>query len=141
VDPTTVLIKRVVGIPGDRIRIADKQLYLNGVKMDEPYAKHVTDYVDSYRDQFPAEPNATIYPGAVAMLHDHVRNAEVVVPPGQYFVLGDNRDNSLDSRYWGFVPRDYVLGRAILVPVSYDKDVRRVGRVMVWLTRFPLGTT
>jgi signal peptidase I len=74
------------------------------------------------------------------MLRSAVRNGEVVVPMGDYFVLGDNRDQSLDSRYWGFVPIQNVLGRPMLIMYSYDQNVRRQGRVMLWLPRIALGT-
>jgi signal peptidase I len=137
--PGQVIIKRVIGVSGDRIKIANKALYLNGAKVAEPYAEHVTDYIDSYRDNFPSqEPAPNLYPGAAQMLRDSVRDAEVVVPTGRYFVLGDNRDQSLDSRYWGFLPDQNVLGRLILVTYSYDKDVRRQGRAMLWLPRISL---
>src|SRR5215469_16444014 len=74
VDITQTFVKRCMGVPGDRIRIINKQVYLNGVKLDEPYAIHKTDYLDSYRDNFPGEPNANVYPGAIDMLQHHVVN-------------------------------------------------------------------
>ena len=114
------LVKRVVGVPGDRIRIENKQLYRNGVKIHEPYAVHKTDYIDSYRDNFPGEPNTRISDAALEMLEKCVVNGELVVPPGQYFAMGDNRDNSSDSRYWGFVPRENIIGKPLIVYWSYD---------------------
>src|SRR4029077_16547588 len=83
-------VKRVVGIPGDRIRIRNKQLFVNGEAVKEPYVEHKTEYVDSYRDNFPSAPNVPLYPPATEMLAKNVVNDEVVVPPGHYFVLGDN---------------------------------------------------
>jgi signal peptidase I len=140
-DLNQITTKRVVGVPGDRIKIVDKELFLNGAKVIEPYVEHLTDYVDSYRDDFPSqEPAPQLYPGATIMLRSAVRNGEVVVPMGDYFVLGDNRDQSLDSRYWGFVPIQNVLGRPMLIMYSYDQNVRRQGRVMLWLPRIALGT-
>ena len=120
VDITQTFVKRCMGVPGDRIRIINKQVYLNGVKLDEPYAIHKTDYIDSYRDDFPGEPNLNIYPGALDMLQHHVVNGEVVVPPGYYFAMGDNRDISLDSRYWGFVPRANIIGKPLVIYWSFD---------------------
>jgi signal peptidase I len=120
VDITQTFVKRCMGVPGDRIRLVNKQVYLNGVKLDEPYKVHKTDYIDSYRDNFPGEPNANLYPGALDMLEHHVVNGEVVVPPGYYFAMGDNRDSSLDSRYWGFVPRDNIIGKPLIIYWSYD---------------------
>lgn len=113
-------VKRCIGLPGDRVRIADKALYLNGRKLDEPYVFHKSEFLEPYRDNFPAEPNVPLPPGGVAMLRDHVENGEVVVPAGQYLALGDNRDNSWDSRFWGFVPRENIIGSPVLVYWSYD---------------------
>ncbi|MBZ5606072.1 MAG: signal peptidase I [Acidobacteriia bacterium] len=120
VDITQTFVKRCMGVPGDRIRIINKQVYLNGVKLDEPYKVNKTDYIDSYRDNFPGEPNANVYPGAIDMLQHHVVNGEVVIPPNYYFAMGDNRDSSLDSRYWGFVPRENIIGKPLIIYWSYD---------------------
>ena len=120
VDITMTFVKRAMGIPGDRIRIVNKQVYRNGVKLDEPYKVHKSDQIDAYRDNFPSEPNSMIYPGAMDMLQNHVVNGEVVVPPGTVFAMGDNRDSSLDSRYWGFVPRENIIGKPLIIYWSYD---------------------
>ncbi len=122
VDPNQVFVKRVAGVPGDRLKLVNKQLFRNGSAVVEPYASHVTTYVDAFRDNFPAEPNSQLSPPALDMLQHDVRNGEVIVPAGKYFVLGDNRDNSLDSRYWGFVSADEIIGRPFLVYASYDLD-------------------
>lgn len=119
VDRRQTFIKRIVGIPGDRIRLAAKVVYRNGVAVEETYAIHKTDYVDTYRDNFPSVPNVRLTEPGQDMLDHHVVNGEVVVPDGKYFVLGDNRDNSLDSRYWGFVDASEVLGKPLLI---YDSE-------------------
>jgi signal peptidase I len=120
VDISQTFVKRCMGVPGDRIRLINKQVYLNGVKLDEPYKVHKTDYIDSYRDNFPGEPNVSVDRRAIDMLQNHVVNGEVVVPPNSYFAMGDNRDSSLDSRYWGFVPRENIIGKPLIVYWSYD---------------------
>ena len=126
VDIRQTFVKRCMGVPGDRIRIIDKQVYLNGVKLEEPYKYHKTDYIDSYRDNFPGEPNVMVDRGAIQMLRDSVVNGEVVVPPNSYFAMGDNRDSSLDSRYWGFVPRENIIGKPLIVYWSYDTSTDRL---------------
>ncbi len=134
VDITQTFVKRCMGVPGDRIRIINKQVYLNGVKLDEPYKVNKTDYIDSYRDNFPGEPNANVYPGAIDMLQHHVVNGEVVVPPGYYFAMGDNRDSSLDSRYWGFVPRENIIGKPLIIYWSYDAPTQELNSPNVNIT-------
>jgi signal peptidase I len=119
-------VKRVIGAPGDRIRIENKQLFLNGRAAQEPYKDHKTDYIDSYRDNFPSEPNMRVYPGAELMLNKHVQNNEVVVPDNCYFAMGDNRDSSLDSRYWGFVPRENIIGKPLIIYWSYESSTDRL---------------
>ena len=113
-------VKRAIGLPGDHIRLVDKQLILNGHAVREPYVVHKTGYIDSYRDNFPSEPNSPLPPAAMDMLENHVVNGEVVVPPGFIFAMGDNRDNSADSRYWGFVPRQNIVGTPLLVYWSFE---------------------
>jgi signal peptidase I len=120
VDISQTFVKRCMGVPGDRIRLVNKEVYLNGVKLNEPYAVHKMDYLDSYRDNFPSEPNVSVDRRAIDMLENHVVNGEVVVPPNSYFAMGDNRDSSLDSRYWGFVPRENIIGKPLIVYWSYD---------------------
>ena len=114
-------VKRAIGLPGDRIRLVNKQLILNGHAVNEPYAVHSTAYIDSYRDNFPGgPPSLGIYPQAIEMLETHVVNGELVVPPGFIFAMGDNRDDSLDSRYWGFVPRENIVGTPLIVYWSFE---------------------
>jgi signal peptidase I len=120
VDIRQTFVKRAVGLPGDRIRVVNKELYLNGVKLDESYKFNKTDYLDAYRDNFPGEPNVMLDPRALDMLQNHMVNGEVVVPPSSVFAMGDNRDNSLDSRYWGFVPRENIIGKPLVIYWSFD---------------------
>ena len=122
VDINQTFVKRVIGVPGDRIKLIDKNVYRNGVKLNEPYVVHKSGYLDSYRDNFPSDPEGPLDPKGFAqhMLQNDLVNGEIVVPPGSYFAMGDNRDSSLDSRYWGFVPRDYIIGKPLVIYWSYD---------------------
>jgi signal peptidase I len=121
VDISQTFVKRVVGSPGDHIKIIDQQVYRNGVKLIEPYVVHKNPYPDSFRDNFPnSEANFTLLDRGREMLANNVKNGEVVVPPNSYFAMGDNRDNSLDSRYWGFVPRQNIMGKPLIIYWSYD---------------------
>jgi signal peptidase I len=119
-DPRQNYIKRVIGLPGDRLRLVDKQVYINGRKLHEPYTQYITQYIDPYRDNFPGAPNAMADERAQQMLSENVVGGELVIPPGKYFAMGDNRDNSLDSRYWGFVPRENIIGKPLIIFWSYD---------------------
>lgn len=121
IDLNQTFVKRVVGVPGDRLRVVDKQLWVNGTELDEPYVVYKSDYVDAYRDNFPTAPTTMqIYEPAMRMLRNHVVDGEVVIPDGSYFAMGDNRDQSLDSRYWGFVPREHIVGKPLVIYWSYD---------------------
>lgn len=120
-DITQTFVKRCMGVPGDHIHIVNKQVYVNGKALNEPYKYNKTDYFEDYRDNFPSEPNVTLEPGAYRMLQNNVVNGEVVVPPGQYFAMGDNRDSSWDSRFWGFVPRQNIIGKPLIIYWSYDR--------------------
>src|SRR5690348_15439483 len=119
-DITEDYVKRAIGVPGDHIRLVDKQLILNGKAVNEPYAVHKTGYIDSYRDNFPTTPNTPLAAPAMDMLQNHVVNGDVVVPPGYLFAMGDNRDNSSDSRYWGFVPQENLVGTPLLIYWSFE---------------------
>jgi len=133
VDIRQTFVKRCIGVPGDRIRIVNKQVYRNGVRLDEPYKYHKTDYIDSYRDNFPGEPNVSVDQRASEMLLSHVSNGEVVVPPNSFFAMGDNRDSSLDSRYWGFVPRENIIGKPLIVYWSYDAPTDQLNNASISL--------
>ncbi len=134
IDPNQNWVKRVIGVPGDRLRIVNKQVILNGKPLAEPYKVHKTAYFDSYRDNFPGEPNAPVSPPALRMLEQNVVNGEVVVPSGMYFVMGDNRDNSLDSRYWGFLPRANIIGAPVFIWWSYDAPTEHLNdpNILSW---------
>jgi signal peptidase I len=121
VDITQTFVKRVVGVPGDHIKIIDQQVYRNGKKLTEPYVVHKNPYPDSFRDNFPnSEPNLMLLDRARDMLANNVSGGEVIVPPESFFAMGDNRDNSLDSRYWGFVPRENIIGKPLIIYWSYN---------------------
>ena len=117
-----MLIKRVVGIPGDRLRIAGGQVFINGAALDEPYAAYEPAPDDTGRDNFPGAtyPGPQVDPDWWRQMQSLTRDGELIVPPGEYFVLGDNRNHSWDSRYWGFVPRDAVVGRPLVIYFSLD---------------------
>jgi signal peptidase I len=134
VDIRQTFVKRAIGVPGDHIRLVDKQLILNGHRVNEPYVFHKTEYIDSYRDNFPGDPNVHVAESAVDMLTNHVENGEVVVPPNTVFAMGDNRDSSLDSRYWGFVPRDNIVGKPVIVYWSYDASTEALSDPSISIT-------
>lgn len=136
------LVKRVIGIPGDRIHLRDGVVYRNGVALNEPYAGMPTDgdYVP-YRDDFPAVPPAES-PDVTAEwaeeLPNYIQGQDLVVPPGMYFCMGDNRTVSLDSRYWGFVPRRNIVGRPLFVYWSFEtpeseENKTSVGDRVAWI--------
>jgi signal peptidase I len=120
IDIRQTFVKRCMGVPGDRLKLVNKQVYLNGHKLNEPYVYHKTEYIEAYRDNFPSEPDVHVYEPAQDMLEHHVVNGEVVVPANSFFAMGDNRDSSLDSRYWGFVPRENIIGKPLIIYWSYD---------------------
>jgi signal peptidase I len=114
-------VKRAIGVPGDHIHFVNQQLILNGRPVKEPYTLHSAAYPDLYRDNFPATPpNMPLRPRAAEMLENHVVAGELVVPPGFIFAMGDNRDDSDDSRYWGLVPRENIEGTPVIIYWSFE---------------------
>jgi signal peptidase I len=117
-DRHQVFVKRVIGLPGDRIRVTSGTVYRNGSPLDEPYAIHKFVSPGIHLEDFPGHSPPPGSPRSVAfedMLRNHVKNGEALVPAGKYFVLGDNRENSFDSRYWGFLDAADIVGKPILL--------------------------
>ncbi len=127
VDRKQIYVKRVIGIPGDRLHMIDKQLFLNGAAVPEPYTVHQAVLTHGSRENFPPNPGDYL-PARGREMFANVREGEVLAPEGQYFVLGDNRDNSFDSRFWGFVPRADILGSPLLIYGSYDLKAEAPGK-------------
>jgi signal peptidase I len=130
--PTTGehFVKRVMGVPRDRIRLVNREVFVNGVPQREMYARYSSSVRDAFRDDFPRV--NIVVPGLDAAWWEQmkklVEDGQLIVPEGHYFVLGDNRDESSDSRYWGFVPRENIVGRPLLIYWSVrnnDTDIRR----------------
>ena len=118
-------IKRCIGVPGDHIKIIAGQVYVNGVALTEPYALRQLGAVDVPGENFPPaaddiEWRGRMRPQWAAEVASHVEKGELVVPPGQYFMMGDNRDNSYDGRFWGFVPRQNIIGTPLIIYMSIN---------------------
>ena len=126
-------VKRVIGLPGEHLKIVDQQVYVNGKPLDEPYAVHdpTSGYGDPLNYNFPPVGNqmylSSLQPEWAHDIRKHIQGDELVVPPGKYFAMGDNRDHSLDSRYWGFVDRDAIMGRPFLIYWSIDANTADYG--------------
>ena len=124
INPAQHFVKRVIGVPGDHVHLREGRVWVNGLPLREPYVRHTSVVHDVYRDDFPQVDR--IVPGEEAHwfveLKREVEHGELVVPAGQYFVMGDNRDESLDSRYWGFVPRQNIIGSPLVIYWSIDSN-------------------
>ena len=122
-EPGLYVVKRIIGVPGDRIHLASSTVFRNGQALTEPYVIHSQGGYNPYRDNFPAIPAG---PGSGATsdwqleISSHLDNGDLVVPPDSYFGMGDNRDVSYDSRYWGFIPRANVIGRPLFIYWSFE---------------------
>jgi signal peptidase I len=139
--PDLYLVKRCIGVPGDRIHLEHGVVYLNGVAQNEPYAgmpRNDGDEEDAYkpyRDDFPSDlagieeqaslNNAPLWAND---LPNHIINGELVVPPGTVFAMGDNRTKSLDGRFWGFVPRENIVGRPMFVYWSFETPADQIDK-------------
>jgi signal peptidase I len=122
VDPSQYFVKRVIGLPGDRIRLQNKIVYVNGSPLDESYVIHSMPNFEVYRDNFPLHERLPLDVNRqwIRELSRHLDHGELVVPKDEFFVMGDNRDQSLDSRYWGFVPRGNIMGRPLVIYLSIN---------------------
>jgi signal peptidase I len=121
VNPSEHFVKRVIGVPGDRIRLINRRVYVNGAPLAESYVRYSSPAHDVFRDDFP---RVDIFaPGLDVKweieMRKLVEDGNLIIPEGHYFVLGDNRDDSDDSRYWGFVPRENIVGRPLLIYWSF----------------------
>jgi signal peptidase I len=123
-DAGIYVVKRIIGVPGDRIHLRNGVVYRNGEALIEPYVLHDADNPnESYRNNFPAVPPSDeygVYPNWIVDLASHVEGGDLVVPPGHYFAMGDHRGVSLDSRYWGFIPQENVIGRPMFIYWSFE---------------------
>jgi signal peptidase I len=123
-EPGLYVVKRVIGIPGDHIHLRNGVVYRNGEKLDEPYLYgHNPADENPYRDDFPSvapPPGNTPYVDGEMSLQPHIEGGDLVVPPNSYFGMGDNRDVSLDSRFWGFIPQENVIGRPMFIYWSFE---------------------
>ena len=142
-----ILVKRLIGVPGDRIHLHEGVVYINGVPQPMPPEGLGTPVLQpseqTYVDEFPAVlPTLNDTHGAVdpwvVELPSHIENGDLVVPPGKYFMMGDHRHASLDSRFWGFVPRENIMGRPLFNYWSFktpDDQLEKsgIGNTIAWM--------
>ncbi len=142
-------VKRVIGLPGDHIRMGGRKVYVNGTLLSEPYAVYDPSLYDPLGDFPPRDEHVVaqqLRPEWAGEIMNYVEHGELVVPPNHYFVMGDNRDSSSDSRYWGFVDRSAIIGSPALIYWSVDADagdyndrslagtVRGIGQVLAHIS-------
>jgi signal peptidase I len=118
-----LLVKRVIGLPGDRLRIENGHVWVNDVPLPEPYVSFEPAPPNTFRDDFPATlyTDPEVDPEWWRQMQHLTRHGDLVVPAGEYFVLGDNRNHSMDSRFWGFVPRQAIIARPLVIYFSVTR--------------------
>lgn len=138
--PDLYLVKRVIGVPGDHLHLRNGIVYLNGVAQNEPYAGKPADdgnpqhAFDAYRDDFPSIPPPPGYEITASWANElptYIQGEDLVVPPGRVFAMGDNRTESLDGRFWGFVPRENIVGRPMFVYWSFQTPADQINKQTV----------
>jgi signal peptidase I len=136
-EPDLFLVKRAIAIPGDHIHLRNGIVFLNGVAQNEPYAGKPLDdgnpqhAYNPYRDDFPSIPPPDGYDITASWAYDlpsHIQDGDLVVPPGKVFAMGDNRTESLDGRFWGFVPRENIVGRPMFVYWSFKTPADQIDK-------------
>jgi len=133
-------VKRVIGVPGDRVKVVDQEVYVNGKLLIEPYVVHdPSARYDPLNYSFPPPAaqyiTSAVLPEWAHEMRSYISGSEIVVPPGKYFAMGDNRDQSLDSRFWGFVDRSAIMGRPLFIYWSIDATSADYSRETSFLKR------